>query len=338
MHKGLPVGILGINHKSAAFDLREKVALVFQDTFLEDKIILSTCHRTEIYFSQSDLAEVQYELLANLKKQIRDCQEHAFYSYFGRECFFHLACVTTGLDSALIAECDIQRQVKIAYEEARKHHPLSAPLHYLFQKSLKLGKTARFQFPLFQKPFHLESLLYQIISHWMNGPCRVLLVGNSDMNRKIIHYFRKKSHLELTLVTTFLETAASFELDSDIRLKDRQELLHWDNYDVIITATTAPMFLISSKPQYQNRHLFLDLSVPRVVDPDLKKNPCHLVLNMQQIGDCFSQFHQDRLSEILSIKQFLQDYIDRYTHFYDEKQSYRREALIFQQKQELCLV
>src|SRR5207244_4328762 len=105
-------------------------------------VVLSTCNRTEIYFSAENLAEAHSDLLAHFRKQIEEPFEHRLYSYFGIDCFAHLCRVASGLDSAILAETEIQRQVKVAYAAGRV---LPSCLHYIFQKALKVSKGMRNQ-------------------------------------------------------------------------------------------------------------------------------------------------------------------------------------------------
>src|SRR5690554_1094898 len=120
----LSVGVLGVNHKTANLPLREAIARAvvnLKSIFLPLQIvILSTCNRTEIYFSAEDLTEGHSHLLSFLRKAIDVPFEQAFYSFFGMDCFFHLCRVAAGLDSAIFAESEIQRQVRVAYSTSEK--------------------------------------------------------------------------------------------------------------------------------------------------------------------------------------------------------------------------
>ncbi len=311
------IGVLGINYKSAPLQLREKIAQACRHCLSPNKIVLSTCYRTEIYISQDDLVEAQCELFADLKKRVPHSHEHAFYTYFGKECFFHLACVTAGLDSAMLAESDVQRQVKIAYEQTRTEQTLSAPLHYLFQKALKLGKTVRSSFPLFQSPLHLEGMIYQLADKLLDSSSNLLFIGNSDINRKMIHYFWRKGKRQMTLCTRGLASAQSFALDYQLTLKDRSEIEKWHHYEGVIAATHSEGHLITSMPEKARTRLILDLSVPRSVS--LQRHPKLILLNMEQIGSFFESYHSQRLSEVQSIKDFLQKAVEQYTALYEKK-------------------
>ncbi|MBS0648687.1 MAG: hypothetical protein JSS10_05630 [Verrucomicrobia bacterium] len=314
----MQIGVLGINYKSAPLHLREKIAQACRH-LSPHKVVLSTCYRTEIYISQENLAEAQAELFSDLKKEIPHSHEHAFYTYFGKECFYHLACVTAGLDSAMLAESDVQRQVKLAYEETRTRQVLSPGLHYLFQKSLKLGKTVRSTFSIFENPLHLEGMIYQLVDKVLGASPRLLFVGNSDINRKMIHLFWRKGHKNMTLCTRGLESAHSFALDYELTLKDRSELDHWHHYEGVIAATHSESPLISSMPEKPLTRLILDLSVPRCVKPSFKKHPQLSVLDMEQISAFFESHHSERLSEVQSIKNYLVQAVERYTALFERK-------------------
>lgn len=309
----MQIGVLGINHKSAPLKLREQVAQVCCGCKEPDKVILSTCNRTEIYFSGDNLAEMQCQVFSELKKRLNHSSEHAFYSFFGAECFYHLACVTTGIDSKVLAESDIQRQVKVAYELARTRGALSNALHYLFQKSLKVAKDARSRFSLYQSTIHLEGMVYQIVDSVLKKNPKLLFIGNSEINRKIIHYFYRRKKGRMTLISRDLETAHPFALDYGLTLKSRDELALADQYEGIISATTAPDYLLSTLAGEKQTRLILDLSVPRSVHPHLGEDPSLTLLNMEEVGELFTQAHMTRHVEVEQIRNFLETSVHAYT-------------------------
>src|SRR5262245_20986881 len=117
----MKVGVVGINHKLADLKLREQLAKNCQKCFGSLRavnehhhfILLSTCNRTEIYFSSEDLTTTHTYLLSILRMEVEGEFDHKLYSYFGVDSFCHLTRVTLGLDSAIIGETEIQGQVKL---------------------------------------------------------------------------------------------------------------------------------------------------------------------------------------------------------------------------------
>ena len=231
----MQVGIVGINHKSSSLPLRESLARAFQKTFgLQDGVLLSTCNRTEFYFCAKSLADAQMEILGRLREEIQGSFEHALYSYFGHDCFNHLGKVVSGVDSAIFGESDIQRQVKLAYENARKKKTLLHELHYLFQKGLKIGKEMRSSFLMANKETPLPLVIQTILEK--NQPpieeAEMLFVGNSAINRKLISYFQSRGAKKITLCTRMKK--GEFP---KVSLENWSVLKRWDSFDVVICGT-----------------------------------------------------------------------------------------------------
>lgn len=258
----LNVGVLGINFKTADLGLREGIARGAQSLggeralfFAHPAVLLSTCNRTEIYFSADDLAAAHSDLLAFLRNLVDVPFEHRLYSYFGIDCFAHLCRVAAGLDSAIVAETEIQRQVRVAYSQARQ---LPSCLHYIFQKALKVGKVIRNHHGLERGGPTLYGTLWQM-AEWKNK--RILLVGYSEINRGFASFLMHKGIEGFSLCT---RNPASVDLEG-VHIYDRTILARWQEYDLLVCASQANHFLITGLGDA--RHCIFDLSVPRNVDP-----------------------------------------------------------------------
>ena len=257
------VGVIGINHKTADLPLREAIARAAENLrgekaifFSCPTVLLSTCNRTEIYFSGEDLGQIHSDLLALLRSQVPLEFEHCLYSYFGTDCFAHLCRVTAGMDSAIYRETEIQHQVKLAYGTSKF---LSQPLHFIFQKALKVGKNVRSEVHVNHTP-SLYNTLWQL-AVWKKR--RVLIVGYSDINRGLISYLQHKGVLDLTLSTR----DPSRVFVSQVRVLGRDAIKKWQRYDVIVSGSKSEEYLITGSGS--PHHVIFDLSVPRGVDPDV---------------------------------------------------------------------
>jgi glutamyl-tRNA reductase len=264
----LSVGMVGISFKTAELSVRDAIARATigltgeASLFFEHRtVVLSTCNRTEIYFSADDLAEAHSDLLRFLRREIKDPFEHRLYSTFSSDCLLHLCRVAAGLDSAIIAETEIQGQVKRAYSEAM-HLPSS--LHFLFQRSLQISKEVRRRLPLVRGVATLYGLLLDIIREQGDiSKMRFLFVGYSDTNRQLIAYLKNKG---------------AYDLCS----RHDEVLSRWEEYDVIICASTSPHSLIHPK-SITKKCLIFDLSIPRNVDPVVGTLPFVSLFNMAEL-------------------------------------------------------
>lgn len=291
------VGVLGINHKLADLKMREKLAKACQKRFgpgcslhgVHHFVLLSTCNRTEVYFSSEDLPESHIYLLNILRNEVEEEFDHKLYSYFGVDCFSHLVRVTVGLDSAIVAETEIQGQVKNAYESTAERHPLTKELHFLFQKALGMGKKVRSDLQLGRGMPNLEHAILKTGQHFFKDILepRILFVGASEINQKILNFFKSKSLHRLSLCNRSGEHTQEITRGQNIESLDWQELANWHDFDWIIFGTKSPDYLITPadiRSSAKGPKLIMDLCVPRNVDPLLARDPRLTVLNIDQLN------------------------------------------------------
>ncbi|MBI2742927.1 MAG: glutamyl-tRNA reductase [Chlamydiales bacterium] len=316
------IGVVGINAKSSELSLREHLAKAAAKLFgcdaLEQmhfgSLFLSTCHRTEIYYSTPNLAETHSEILQLLRQEIDLPFEHNLYSYFGQECFTHLARVVSGLDSVILGEGEIQRQVKRAYESALTYRKLPAPLHFLFQKSFKIAKELRSSDFFPRGSLSLESVLFHLSSQFGGRDTPALFVGNSAINRKILDYFRKKGMKDLTICTRAPEAAADL-LEAGVKLMPWHKLNSWQEFPFVICGTNRSNFIINSNQISEDSplqtRLVVDLCVPRNVDPGIGRHPQITLFNIEEISGLLQAKEGKYIQEILLCKDRLNMLVER---------------------------
>lgn len=291
------VGVVGINHKLANLKLREQLAKACQKWFGNLNavhnhhyfVLLSTCNRTEIYFSSYDLVETHTYLLGILRVEVEEEFDHKLYSYFGTDCFSHLTRVTLGLDSAIIAETEIQGQVKLAYETTSEYHSLPSDMHFLFQKALGIAKKLRYELQLGRGMPNLEHAILQTGKHLFQNPehACLLFVGASKINQKIFTFLKNKNFQNMTLCNRSDDQACKLANQYGMQHLSWSKISEWVNYDWIIFGTKSPEYLISQQqldPLPISHKLIMDLCVPRNVDPKLGQDSRITLLNIDQIN------------------------------------------------------
>lgn len=315
----LRVGVIGINYKTADLALREAFARITARIsgeralfFNHPTVLLSTCNRTEIYFSNEDLAEAHSDLLSFFRLYINEPFEHRLYAYFGIDCFFHLSRVASGLDSAILAETEIQAQVRLAYSRASQVSKLPSCIHYIFQKSLRVAKHTRNTFSLEKGAATLYGTIWQMAEeHFADiKKMRILLVGYSEINRGLGSFLLRRGIQRFFIVTRhpseiFMEGAIA---------KGREFLDSWYDFDLIICATKTEEYLIQGKGA--GHHLIFDLSVPRVVDPQLHGA---LLFNIEQLDKFIEKNRRLVAEEVERVEERVQEYVRRLSRIYRSK-------------------
>lgn len=326
----MKIGVLGISHRSAEIGIREYVSRACRMRLARDNevaanyhcVVLSTCNRSEIYFSSDNLAEAHSVLLNVLREEIDVPFEHKLYSFFGFDCFLHLATVTSGLDSAIIAESEIQRQVKIAYEQTLLHYNLPSCMHFLFQKSLKLGKQVRSNSSLSQNQITIAKILYQISESLLKNlqDQQLLFIGNSEINRKVIAYFKRKGVKKMTLCTRSLISAKTMAEKEELSLLPWEKLSLWQEYPVVVCGSNASHFIVDRPQENLHTRLIFDLSIPRNVDPHLSKHPQLILLNMERLTALIEKKQEKNLIEIHRAEGLILEGVQRYHYAFRQKE------------------
>ena len=315
----LRVGVIGINDKTADLAFREEFARIAQKFsgeralfFRHPTVLLTTCNRTEIYFSAEDLAEAHSDLLSFFRLHLSEPFEHRLYAYFNLDCFAHLSRVASGLDSAILAETEIQAQVKRAYACASDVAVLPSCIHYIFQKSLRVAKQARNSFTLEKGAATLYGTLWRAAQQHFRDlkKTKILLVGYSEINRNFEAFLFHRGIRGVALATRSPSDACM-----EGAVVNGYELLDsWQKFDWIVCATKSEQYLI--RGEGAGHHLIFDLSVPRVVDPKIQGAA---IWNIEQINKLVERNRRLAEEGLERGESCVQEYIYRLAKLYRAK-------------------
>ncbi len=191
--------LLGINHKTAPVEVRERLAIpasrladatrtLLHHPGVREGMILSTCNRVELLTSQEGGEESQpANLLAFLHQYFAlppAIVEPHLYEYREREAVRHLFRVASSLDSMVVGEPQILGQVKSAYTVAREVGAVQGELDGLLQRTFAVAKKVRHETQIGASSVSIASVAVELarkIFGSLEGKT-VLLVGAGKMS------------------------------------------------------------------------------------------------------------------------------------------------------------
>ena len=153
----MSVVVVGLSHRTAPLELLERMAVpeerlpkaladLMARDFVSEAIVLSTCHRVEVYAVAEQfhgaMADVRHFLSEISFVPPEDFSDH-LYIHYDDAAAAHLFSVAAGLDSMVLGETQILGQVRDAWERARTERAAGARLSQLFRHALEVGKRAR---------------------------------------------------------------------------------------------------------------------------------------------------------------------------------------------------
>ncbi len=316
------IAVIGINHKVAKVAIREKMALALLNRFSshtlpthlrESCVVLSTCNRAELYFASENLADTHQHILSILREEIDVDFEQKCYSFFGIDCLQHLARVAAGLDSAIIAETEIQGQVRNAYEVASSTYSLCSELHFLFQKALKISKEVRTKFLIHRDIPDLEhAVAAKVYEYFKKTVPSILFVGTSEINVKTATFLQNKGLATVTFTNrSELPLSHISKRLSCSTLAWHQFPHSWAEYECIVCATKSPSYLLTEKIYQKSprRRLLIDLSIPRNIDPDIKAD----IMNIDMLQNFAAEKRTGFHASVHTAETLIRDVSERLT-------------------------
>lgn len=331
------IGVIGVNHRLAGIKIREQLARGCQDLFLGPflslqgvcGVLLSTCNRTEVYFSSPDILTAHESIMEALRVKMELCLEGRLYSYFLEDCFLHLSRVVTGLDSAILGETEIQGQVKQAYQKASEAGSLPTVLHFLFQKSLKIGKKIRSELALDQPRLHLEHEVARARKEFVAqmGEGRGLVVGASDINRRVLRYLRDQGVGGLHLCNRSESSGREMANEIGIPFVPWSHLQDWMDYSWVMYGTKSPEHLLvpgQLPDRLSGSRLIIDLCVPRNVDPEVREHPDVELINIDELNMRLSMRRSHLQDLAITAEQLVSEKVQHNVEIFREKEKARQ--------------
>ena len=336
MENNINIAVLGISHKTAAVDVREKAALSEseQKKVMEDLIsqlelrgcmTLSTCNRTEIYFSDEDprskIKDIQ-NFLDNYKKTDLYSNPEYTYTLFEEDSVKHLFKVMAGMDSQIVGEPQIAGQVKECYEYALQHKTTDTLINKLFNYGMQAQKKVRTNTFLTDGAVSVSfagvELARRIFSDLSEK--QVLMIGAGETAELAAAHFLDKGvasiHIANRTKKKADELAAKFKGRS-YSLEELESIL--EKVDIVISATSSTEYVISldlmkkiSKGRHYRPVFLIDLAIPRDIDPDIVKYDGVFLYNLDDLNEVVRLNLEKREDEIPKAYKIIDQYLSEY--------------------------
>jgi glutamyl-tRNA reductase len=301
---------LGVSHKTAPLDLRERLSLTEGRAVgalheltgadgIHEAAAISTCNRTELYLVVSDPVEAESTGLGVLtrKAEIRPTELLGhLYSLRSGEAARHLFEVTAGLDSMIVGEAEIQGQVKRAYELALVEGATGPILNRLFRGALAAGGRVRDETAVGEKGVSIPSVAVELARRTLGtlGGRRVLVIGAGETAELVAKALVAKGVATVFVANRHYDRAIGLAQRFDgaaVRFEELPEQLA--AADIVVSATNSPHHIVERdglEHVMEDRDgrplLLVDIAVPRDVEPECREVPgvtLHDIDDVQQI-------------------------------------------------------
>lgn len=343
--------LVGVNHKSAPVQVRERLAIAptrLQEATqsllsvpgVREGMILSTCNRVEFLTYQEPAQSDLMEFIQNYFAVDPGALRPYIYEYRAAEVVRHVFRVASSLDSLVVGEPQILGQVKESYTVARSVGGVNANLDPLLQRAFTVARKVRNQTNIGISSISIASVAVDLarkIFGSLQGKS-VLLMGAGKMGelaaRNLMH--QGASHIYLCNRTDARATAlaekfscrhgagaqgqpqaAQPQVAQPIPFHSLHEYAALADIVVSCTGADEPIFQPEHAQAYAHRRkqkpmFFIDIAVPRDVDPEINRIEGIFVYNIDDLQAVAASNLSNRVKEAQDAEAIIRQEVDRY--------------------------
>lgn len=287
--------VVGLNHKTAPVEIREKVAfdnqrlidalrLLKDSPVIKECIILSTCNRVEIYAGVNDKdegSEFIKGFISDFHNIPIETLEKSLYVYHGVDAVRHIFRVSSSLDSMIVGEPQILGQVKDAFGLSLNNKTTGVVLNRLMEKASSVAKRIRTETRVAESAVSISFAAVELAKKIFGELSKksFMLIGAGEMAELASRHLINNGVRDVYVTNRTYERAEELAREFEGRPIRFDDLLNELNHiDIVICSTGAPHYILMKqdiqrimKQRRQKPMFIIDISVPRNIDPEINE-------------------------------------------------------------------
>ena len=335
--------VVGLSHRTAPIAVRETLVLnaeglpdflraLVQRPEVGEALLVSTCNRVELVAagrSGTDLTLVAKACVAALAESAPGIAPH-LYSHTGGAAVRHLFRVAASLDSMVLGEPQILGQVKDAYEVARLAGTVGSVLHRTLPRAIRAAKRVRTETAIGSGQVSVPSIAVDLTKQ-IFGDLKghvSLLVGSGEMAEAVARLLKAAG-------ATILVVGRTLSKAEDLANAVGGTARPWTalaqsitEADVVVTSTSAPhhvvdydMVAAARRARRGRNQFFIDLAVPRDVDPRIEELDGEFLYNIDDLSKVVAETLSTRSREAASAEAIVGREAEGYDRWADAEQA-----------------
>jgi glutamyl-tRNA reductase len=328
--------LLGVSHRTAPVDLRERLDFSSRDLSaateaiagrpsMTESVVLSTCNRSEIYVASSDPARSREELVSFLSDYhhvpVNTFHPHLF-ALENSAAVAHLFRVAAGLDSLVIGEPQVLGQVKDAFQASASRRCVGPVLSNAFRWSFAVGKRVRTETALGEGAvsvsFAAVSLARKIFGRLQGR--RVLVVGAGEISSLTAQHLRAQGVGEIVITSrTHAHADALASEVGGLAVPWEGMINAFAAADIVITATGSQRPIVTraqleaAQGHRRSTPLFIiDVAVPRDVDPVIGEIEQVFLYNIDDLQSIVEENLSRRAAEVERAESIVNEEVTKF--------------------------
>ncbi len=333
---------LGISHKTAHVELRERLAFTasaavefageaLQSAEVREAVAISTCNRTEVYLVVGDPVRAEADVLGLLAglASIRPTElAEAIYALRNCEAARQLFRVTAGLESMIVGEAEIQGQVKRAYEAALAAGHTGPLSNRLFSAALTAGKRVRSETAIGSSRVSVPSVAVDLAARVLGSleDRHVTILGAGETSELTAQALAAQGAGTIFVANRHADRALGLARrfgGSVVGLDGLPEQLA--SADIVVSSTSSPHTIVGVEElatvvaRREGRGgralLLIDIAVPRDIDPRCGELPGVTLYDIDDLQEVVARNLSSRAEEVPRAQEIVEEEIHRFARW-----------------------
>ncbi len=329
----MTLSVLGVNHKTAPIEIREKIAISREDLpevtraladipGVQECMIVSTCNRVELITA---LDGNDVDLTGFLSRHFGldgSVLASHIYQHRDQNAVRHLFRVAASLDSMVVGEPQILGQVKEAFAVARESGSVGGQLEHLLQSAFSAAKKVRTETEIGSSSVSIASVAVEMarkIFGSLQGRT-VFLVGAGKMSELAARHLIQQGAGTILVTNRTLERARKMAEPFKGRVIPFEKIYEAAaEADIIVTSTGAPHHIFNPEHgqafmhRRRNRPMFfIDIAVPRDVNPAMGKLEGLFVYDIDDLQQVAASHMKERSRSAADAESMIAGEVERF--------------------------
>jgi len=229
----------------------------------------------------------------------------------------HLFRVAASLDSMVLGEPQILGQIKDAYRLAVNAKASGVILNRLFHRAFSVAKRVRRETGIGGRAVSISYAAVELAKKIFEdlGGKNVLLLGAGEMAELAVE------HLLANRAASVMVINRTFERAVDLARRFSGKPLRWEEMvpalsgaDIVISSTSAPGLVLEKaavqkvlRPRKNRPLFFIDIAVPRDIDPAINKLPNCYVYDIDDLASVVQKNKDERKKEAVAAERIVDE-------------------------------
>jgi glutamyl-tRNA reductase len=334
-HKSTPLKNIGnfvLPNMDDEVALQQQLERIKKALELKELLYVATCNRVLFLFTTfkpvDDRFVHAFENLVYPNLPVKTSLKASASIYRGNSAITHLLEVASSVDSLVIGEREILRQLRLAYERCKKMGTTGDSIRMAIQLAVETAKKVYSTTRIGQKAVSVVSLaIRQLLAKNPSKDARIVLVGAGQTNTLVGKFLLKYGFTNCTVFNRSIENAqtlATMLKGTAYTLEALPQYKQGFDIMIVCTGATEPVItpslykqLLQDETDYK---LLIDLSIPNNIDASIPKNHTTHYIEIDGLKELVNENLAFREKEVSNVHVIINERVAEFRNIYKGRQ------------------